>query len=443
MAPSEAAEMPLPKEDTTPPVTNTYLVMGTLMRESAMITEDGSPPEATPAGSARSRAAAAAMDSSNTACPDSTGCGDAKFRRLLLFGAFDRHNFGDLLLAHCAAARYRRRAVVFTGLTARDLTAFGGHRVEPLADVLGALGEDAVDFVHVGGEVLTTTAWEAAVMLQTPADAAAAIATYDRDPEARRDWAAATLRSKRLVPYVVDRALLPSGSVVHFDAVGGVALETLAPDERAEVFHALKSATSVSVRDRRTADAVREAGIRADLVPDPAAATAALLGDAIAARNRTGEMAALYARMPDWIAVQLSADHGDDATLDRLAQALHECAMYRDCGVVLFRAALAPWHDDRDTLERLSRRLAGRPVAILESAHLLDICALLAGARAYIGTSLHGWIVAESFGAAAHCLVRSPRDKAASYLDTWSPTPRKWRTLGDADLLPLPATAGD
>jgi hypothetical protein len=37
--------MPLPKEDTTPPVTKTYLVMGTLLRESAMITEEAPSPK--------------------------------------------------------------------------------------------------------------------------------------------------------------------------------------------------------------------------------------------------------------------------------------------------------------------------------------------------------------------------------------------------------------
>src|SRR5690554_3893116 len=40
MAPSDAAAMPLPSEDTTPPVTKTYLVMGMRLRESRMITEE-------------------------------------------------------------------------------------------------------------------------------------------------------------------------------------------------------------------------------------------------------------------------------------------------------------------------------------------------------------------------------------------------------------------
>jgi len=367
-----------------------------------------------------------------------TEAGGAKCRRVVLFGAFDRHNFGDLLLAHSAVARYAGREPVFAGLAERDLRALGGHHVHALGDVIAALGNEAVDLVHVGGEVLTTTAWEAAVMLQSADDATRAISAYERNPDARQQWAESVLGTTRRIPYVVGRDELPSGWTVRFDAVGGVALDRLAADERTEVFEALNTAASLSVRDRQTLEALGRGGVRAALVRDAAAATADLLGDAIASRARSGEVAAVSARIPNWVAVQVAADRGDDATLDRLAQALREHDVLRDIGTVLFRAGLAPWHDDRQTLDRLAARLAGRPLAILESAHLLDICAVLAGARAYLGTSLHGWIIADSFHVPAHCLVRTARDKAAAYIDTWSPAGRRWRTLDDPDLLPTP-----
>lgn len=368
----------------------------------------------------------------------STEAGAPEFRRLVLFGAFDRHNFGDLLLAHCAAARYAGRESVFAGLAERDLSVLGGHRVHALANVIAAFGSEAVDLVHVGGEVLTTTAWEAAVMLQSADEATRVIAAYERNPDARRQWAESILGTTRRIPYAVGRDELPPGWTVSFHAVGGVALDRLTAEERTEVFAVLNTAASLSVRDRQTFEALGRGGVRAALVRDPAAATTELLGDAIAARAYTGEVAALSARMPNRVAVQLAADRGDDATLDRLAQALREHDGLRDTGIVLFRAGLAPWHDDRETLDRLAARLAGRPVAILESAHMLDICAVLAGARAYLGTSLHGWIVADSFGVPAHCLVRAAGDKAAAYVDTWSPANRRWRTLDDPDLLPTP-----
>ncbi|NMG75532.1 polysaccharide pyruvyl transferase family protein [Aromatoleum diolicum] len=407
--------------------------MGTLLRESAMITEDAPRPEAPhrrPFIRKRSVRSWCTMTANAHA-------GRSVSRRLILFGAFDRHNFGDILLAHCAVAAHRGRTPVFAGLLSRDLTVFGGHRVRSLAEIIAAYRHEAADFVHVGGELLTTTAWEAAVMLQSPADAARAIAMYDRSPETRRAWAQTMLTTDRRIPYAISAAELPTGWTVHFNAVGGVALTKLPTEEHAEVLRALRTAGTVSVRDAVTHAALKRAGISAELACDPASATPRLFGELISLRARNGEVAAIARRTPCWIAVQLAAHYGDDATLDRIASALRNRAIHANVGIVLFRAGLAPWHDDRETLERLFRRLAGLPVNLFESAHVLDVCALLSGARAYLGTSLHGWIVANSFGVPAHCLVSHDSDKAAAYIDTWHASPRRWRKVSESDLVPV------
>ena len=365
----------------------------------------------------------------------------AKGRRLILFGAFDRHNFGDLLLARCAAAGARGE-IVFAGLAARDLRTVDGYRTLALADAVAAFGNEDADFVHVGGELLTTTAWEAAVMLQPPTDASRIVTLHDRNPDARAAWARSVLGTTRRLPYVVAREELPARWRTHFRAVGGVAFDTLPAAERDEVLGALRSASTLAVRDRTTLDALRRAGLDPELLPDPAAATSRLLGATIRQRGHVGEIAALQASMRSWIAVQLAAEWGDDATLDRVAPLLLAASAERNAGIVLFRAGLAPWHDDLDTLGRLADRLGARcPLAILESPRVLDICALLAGACAYVGTSLHGWIVAHAFGLPARCLVRSVADKAACYTDTWCETPRQWRTSRDEPLFP-PAISG-
>src|SRR5512143_1774718 len=120
----------------------------------------------------------------------------------VLFGAFDRHNFGDLLFPHLMTALLPGQAFEFAGLVERDLEVFGGHRVRPLA----ASGEGRpTHLVHVGGELLTCSAWQAAVMLLEPAAAAAAIARYDGDPAAAADWAARQLGTSRCLPYVAGR----------------------------------------------------------------------------------------------------------------------------------------------------------------------------------------------------------------------------------------------
>lgn len=332
---------------------------------------------------------------------------------LILFGAYDRHNLGDILLGHMAAAEAAPRPVVHAGLAERDLTAWGGQRVQALAGLARQWGERPADLLHVGGELLTCTAWEAAIMLQ--AEAAALIARYDGDPEARRHWAEAVLDSPARLPYLADPALFRNPGRFEYRAVGGVDLDRLAPDARAEAVERLRQADRVTVRDRTTQAHLAAAGVATELAPDPVSRIAARFGDRIEAHGRTGEVAAIRAALPDgYLAVQFAAEYGDDASLDRLAAYLDAQCL----GICLFRAGAAPWHDDLAVYRRLAGRL-GR-CRLFQSLDVWATCALIAGAEGFCGSSLHGGIVAHAFG-----VPRLPfplpagTGKVAAYWQTW------------------------
>lgn len=317
------------------------------------------------------------------------------------FGAFDRHNLGDILLGHVAAEESGVRSAAFAGLAARDLTRCGGQRVAALAALTTPLS-----LIHVGGELLDCDAAQAAYMLNEPG-----------------------LRWRRQAPYVVPRHELPPGSEVEFRAVGGVGLADRDAGFRAEVLAALGEAGRVSVRDRTTQALLRIAGIDAALVPDPVTRIGRLFGARIQAR---------LPRTDPYLAVQFAAECGDDATLAAFARGLDRLGL----PVVLFRAGAAPWHDGLEAYRRLAARSA-LPIRIFTSLNVWDICALIAGSRGYIGTSLHGRLVAESFGVPALSLerARGAAQKLRAYLTTWSPgcAPLDPEAFADgADTFPAP-----
>ena len=340
----------------------------------------------------------------------------------ILLGAFDRHNFGDLLFPHIAAALLPGSRLIFAGLAERDLRPFGGHRTHALARLAAELGNAPVRLIHVGGEILTCEAWHAALMLQPAAAVPALVARLDAHSAERLAWARSTLGLASLAPYVAGRELFPRAQLLHV-GVGGVGLPHSPPALRAEVIEALREADAVGVRDRQTLTQLHAAGIAAHLMPDPAVLTAECFGPAIAAHAARGEVAAVARRFPGgYLAVQFSADFGDDASLDALAAQLTQAAAASACGLVLFRAGNAPWHDDADCLQRLARRLPGARVQVFLSLQLWDICALIAASRGYCGSSLHGRIVAMAF-ARPRLNVRPPQagepGKIQAYTDTW------------------------
>ncbi|MHB1187020.1 polysaccharide pyruvyl transferase family protein [Thiobacillus sp.] len=337
----------------------------------------------------------------------------------VLFGAFDRHNFGDLLFPHLLAALLPGRAFDFCGLAERDLRIFGGHRVTPLP-------ARPMQLIHAGGELLTCTAWQAAVMLLDPAAAAEAIARYDADPAAAAAWAARQLGTSRSMPYVVGRDALAPGGKLIFNAVGGVEWDVLSAAQRDEVKATLRQADWLSVRDHVTQAALLAEGIAAPLCPDPAVMVEQCFGEVIRQHRQQGAVKAIRDAFPlGYLACQFSADFADDASLDALAQGLSRVAAATGLGVALFRAGAAPWHDDPALLEKLQRRLPPGTARLFPSLHLWDLCALIAASRGVVGSSLHGRIVALAYGLPRVSLMppqpgRRP-DKRTAFAETWEP----------------------
>lgn len=345
----------------------------------------------------------------------------------ILFGAFDRHNFGDMLFPHVAAALLPARPLIFAGLAERDMREWGGHPVHAITQLAETWGNKPIRLIHAGGELLTCKAWEAAVMLQPPAAAQVIVSRLDASPSARDAWTERILGLPSHAPYCVPPGLFPAAQRRIYCAVGGVELAESPPDLRDEVITALRAANAVGVRDRLTLAHLRAAGIQARLMPDPAVMVAELFGPTIDAHAARGELADIRAAFQSgYLAVQLGADFGDDATLAALAAQLDQAAAAAGLGIVLFRAAAAPWHDDLDCLQRLAGLLRTRPLTILNSLYLWDICALIAHSRGYCGSSLHGRIVAMAFGL-PRVNVLHPRQaghptKQAAFAATWEAT---------------------
>jgi hypothetical protein len=342
---------------------------------------------------------------------------------VILYGAFDRHNFGDLLLAHVCAAQLPGRPIAYAGLAARDLRRCGGHRVEALP-AAAREAKAGTTVLHVGGEVLTTSAWEAAVMLLPPREVPATVAYLEAHPQERREWVRSRLGTADLAPYLAPREWLPPDAIVHCHAVGGFDLDTRDPALRAEVMDKLRRAHSVSVRDRATLAHLASAGVAASLVPDAAVKVAWLFAPKVARRANAGEVARVRATFPrGFFAVQCGAEYGDDATLDALAAQLDAAAEAAGVGIALFRAGAAPWHDDLAVLRRLRRRLH-RPAVVFVSLDIWDLCALIASSRACCCSSLHARIVAMAFAVPRVGLRADPGDgltKHEAFARTWEP----------------------
>lgn len=169
-------------------------------------------------------------------------------------------------------------------------------------------------------------------MLLDAGEAARVAVRLGAKPAERDAWARRTLAQTLRIPaaavprapYVVSRTWSPQVGPVVFGAVGGVGLSRCDAALRAEVLAALRAAAHVAVRDGVTQARLHAHGIDAALAPDPAVMVETLFGARIRARaSDSPDLARVAETFPDgWLAIQLSADFGDDATLSTVAAQL-------------------------------------------------------------------------------------------------------------------------
>lgn len=341
---------------------------------------------------------------------------------IILIGAFDRHNFGDLLFAHIATALLPGEQMVYAGLAQRDMRPYGGHQVEAVRQLAEHM-QMPVRILHVGGELLSCSAWEAAAMLRSSDEAQAAPSSGNVGTQ--RESATEVLGVPDRAPYTVARGMFAHAAAIVYNAVGGVDLAAQDPALRAEVVSKLIQADYVAVRDWRTLAALQAEAVMAHLLPDSAVMVAELFAETIERHARKGEPAQVKASFPhSYLAVQFSADFGQAAILDCMAVQLQRIAAAHHCGIVLFRAGAAPLHDELAAYRRLAERLRNVPLHRFQSLNIWDICALIAHSRGYLGSSLHGRILALAF-ARPRLTLRHPDQPRAlptkheAFVQTW------------------------
>lgn len=342
--------------------------------------------------------------------------GLSAMKDLILFGAYDRFNFGDLLMP-MAIARWIERhrpdllqhyRLRFASLEASDLSARGGLPSEAILDVCATAAPGSV-LIVTGGEVVG--AKRAGLYMHNSRDDTehrAKRRLRRRDPEAFEAQLAADLGALWEYPYLPPVDCLPEGGRVFLNAIGG----SLAPEEVPPGdprWRRLEQADYVSVRDQRLVETLTARGIAAHRVPCAAGLIAAgLFSDLDAGPPPCPE---------PYFVVQCvhNPRQIDPEALAGQIRALAEASGLRPWLVPL---ATASGHSDHKMLDLVHWHL-GNLAGDDRVSSVSSILTAFRHAQFYVGTSLHGTITAMAYGIPYYPFKKSIR-KIGAYLGAWS-----------------------
>lgn len=327
---------------------------------------------------------------------------------IALVGAYERDNFGDLLFLELTRTLLQPRSTVATAPIAADVSNLGilpGDVVEywPLLH-----GGSAVALWVVGGEVGGTSMESALHMSGGVAPESPAL-------------------NRRASPYLPRPSAFERSMNIPLivNSVGISGIDGLRGSRRSEALAALREADFVSVRDAASSTLLEREGITHSTAPD--------LVQAIA---RLGSARLDEAGTPPFAIFQIKEKWIARTGVDALASAILGSGLADAGRLVLMPAGLAAGHDSllgySQIRERLLERAPAFDVEVFEHVDPFRKASLIAGAELFVGTSLHGHIIASAYGVPRVSLLLN---KVRAYARTWddeSPTMVQFDDLAHA-----------
>ena len=333
--------------------------------------------------------------------------------RVLLVGAFERDNFGDLLFHLVTRSMLESSgfAVDAASVISAEVPAVPEYPVLRMHDALRTRAYAAVWVV--GGEVGGVRVADALGMSLPEGERRALVEAEPAALEIVMGFASGMSPDDPAYLPDLDRYPLNSGTalVVHSVGVSNLA-RGLSPQALAPSLRILASAAHLTVRDQDSLDFLAREGVEAVLSPDVIHSLPHITGwtrDEL--DPAAGEPAVL---------VHINEEQLSQVGIARVTALIAELAHATGKPVRLFAAGVTHGHDNVAAYEGMVARLARQHPEVhcetVTTRSPRELVAEIAHAAMWIGTSLHGRIISEAYGVPRLSLRN---DKVARYAHTW------------------------
>jgi len=346
--------------------------------------------------------------------------------KIALLAACDRFDYGDLVfpvIMEAILRRYHCRAELdFYSTWASDWSRFGGKPTRSLSALFKPTAmPDGSILIFAGGDILGETFATTVQTLLPAAFTFGLTQLANRFGLGPREAFCRYLAGVELeFPWIIAPEDFGSRVRIVYNSVSGTGLRYLSVDALRRIRAKLGKASFLSVRDSLTR--AKLGGI--DPVP-----TLRLAPDCVVLLSYIYPLAELEAKISphtrflgaalnqDYLCFQINKRYGNPQI--RLLTAELE-GIHRRYGLstLLLPAGRARYHEDPAPLARLAKTIRTPAVYAGTSLTIYDIMYLIARARVFVGTSLHGSITALSY-AVPHLGLTESIPKLASFLETW------------------------
>lgn len=338
-------------------------------------------------------------------------------RQVILYGAFDRYNYGDNLmpiLLEMYFNKYHEDKVkdidfVFSSIKDSDLQSYDCKRTVAMRDLLNAPDNSTV--VLVGGEILGADVGILYIHVQENPIAVKFLRLLRRvSPSLLITLAKKKYDAVWDFPYIPQKESFANKVKVIYNTVGAV-------PNRSQL-EKIKQADYISVRDERTYKGVAEIE-NVKLIPDSVLMMSKVVDIDYLETKVRDEIKSVLSK-GKFITIQ-ACPYKVKFSAKQMADELGKIRREHGIDAVLLPIGYASGHDDVIFLEKV-KACSEHNLLLLNELNVWEIMYVIAKSIGFYGTSLHGVITAMSFQIPHFC-INDDITKLVSFLETWSVPP--------------------
>ena len=287
--------------------------------------------------------------------------------KTILYGAFGRYNFGDILFPYVIekllAQNNIKTNLEYCDILSRDMSRHGGHKVKSIVDFFDY--PDLINVIHVGGETLGC-------------GIKFVIKMFNPD---RNDANIPKLKKISQPAYILSKSDFVKPNKFILNSAGGFSMPAC---------QKIKNYDHISLRDYESFKKFIENRLENSIhCVDSAILTKRFFKNTIAERNTTEYIQDIHKSVgSNYVAVQMNQNFCRE-NASSIIKCLYDIILENNLPIVFFVAGTAPSHDNFDVYREISKYLPKNMFHICESENCWDVCNIISNARFVLGTSLH------------------------------------------------------
>lgn len=341
--------------------------------------------------------------------------------KILIIGAFDRFNYGDLLFPIIIEQQLKTYSsaldIEYFGIVESDLSSLGGKPTKSIQQFYESCenGTQRANIIVAGGESIAVTWHSLLVALNKKYKI---IRRYQHHFEKFIDlnkFAKNILKGQTELPFVFNSDDFKSVDHVIFNSLGGSEIPDSIFKKVKGLRKKLQQVDYFSVRDKVTKRNMDQLDIPTKLFPDSAILMSKFYPNKVLETLVSADVKSYVEKnVGNYVFFQINRNHAKNQE-EQIASQLNAIYKQTQTEICLCPIGKASNHNDDEALQKILPYLENTG-HFFEEVNVWDIMYLIANSKCYIGTSLHGAITAMSY---AIPYVGVNVTKLNSYLNTW------------------------